>query len=296
MRRSLLAWLALALLVALDAAWPWPTTTRAEPASVTLAVTLIIAGLGALARLFGGGVNGDTRRALGRLGDAVKDLAGQVIELFKDIGFVLQKIASALRQFWRDIIRPILVNLDRWIRRAFQWLRDTFGPIIEFLQRVRRKILELYQKWLRPIFDTIDVIRRVLSVLSLFNVQWARELDAKLAQLEEKLLAPIRLVVTRINEALDFLNRVVTLDGLLQRYTLLASAARDIFRIDDIWRNAFSKPLTEEERLAAGLKVTKHEPTDTAARLTEYFTTGQAPASDAIDELAAGIRIALLSR
>jgi hypothetical protein len=55
-------------------------------------------------------------------------------------------------------------------------------------------------------------------------VPFAQAIERKLADLESRLLVPIRFALAKVNEAINWINRIVDLDGLFQRLTLIESA------------------------------------------------------------------------
>lgn len=275
------AWLALTWL---DARTPAPAGVLRADFGVSAGI-LIISFLGGLFGLFGGKIDKNVKRALEGLRSIITAIGQTAAEFARDTASVFGTVLGLLRKFWDRILFPLIRRLDGYVVRLFKWLRDTFGPIIEFLREVRRKILDFYNKWFRPIFDTIDAIRRVLGVLSFFGLSWARELDAKLAALQDALMRPIRLLLEKLNEVIDIVDRIMTLDGLLQRITLLRSVARDVGRIGAIWHAAHSKPLTPAEKDAIG----RENPWPTSAQILVgsrlYVETGEGPQSGLIAEL-----------
>jgi len=164
------------------------------------------------------------------------------------LGQVLAKVYKLFASFWSAVLRPFIGYVWRAVDHLQAWLKGTFGPALKFLEMLRQRTLDIYNKYFKPVLDTIDVARRTLQLLAVFRVQWARELDRKLAELQDAILWPIREVMLRLNQAMDWINRIVTLDGLFQRLTLLRSITRDIGRIGAIWHAAHSRPLTDEER------------------------------------------------
>jgi len=209
------------------------------------------------------------------------------------IGQILSKVYSLFASFWSNVLRPFISFVWRNIDRLQTWLKNTFGPALKFLEMLRRRVLDIYEKYFRPVLDTIDIARRSLQLLATFRVEWARELDRKLAELQDAILWPIREAMLRLNQAMDWINRIITLDGLFQRLTLLRSVWRDIRIIDDMWRNVFSKPLTPLERQAPGERLVRSEPVQISRELGSYLTGGDPPRAKVIDELAAGIRLTL---
>lgn len=207
-----------------------------------------------IGRLFGlgsGGVSRDVKRALDGISGVIVDIGRALREFLRDTAMVFATVWAFLRKFWDRVLLPLLRRLDDVLLRITKWLRDTFGPIIEFLQAVRRELLRFYDRWLRPIFDTIDVLRRILGIFSLFGLEWSRRLDRALAEIQDAMALAFSRVVGELNRITGVVDRIVDLDGLLQRLTLLRSVERDIAYIWRAHRNAQSKPLTDAERAAA---------------------------------------------
>jgi len=198
--------------------------------------------------LFGGGIDKNVKRALEGLRDSFSDMADALAEFFGDVAMVLATVWSFSRKLWDRVLLPVLQKLDTWITRVFAWLKDTFGPIIEALLWLRKKILDFYAKWLAPIFDTLDVLRRILGIFSLFGLEWSKRLDRALAEIQGKLEAGIARVVGEINRVIGVVDRIVTLDGLLQRVTLLRTMIRDVTAVWNIVYNADAPTVTEADR------------------------------------------------
>jgi hypothetical protein len=148
---------------------------------------------------------------------------------------------------YEHVLKPAWDKFHEWYRRARQWLTDVFGPVIKFLQFLRSEFLKFYDKWVRPILDAIDIGRKVLRLFAGFGWEWAAKLDRYLAKLQERIDLPFRYILGKINEVITIVNRVVTLDGLLQRLALVRSIERDIRLVTRAFANWRSKPLTEDE-------------------------------------------------
>ena len=284
--------LALALLVWLDSQLPTPAGVLRADFGVGAAVA-VISLLGNLFGLFRGKVDSSVKRGLEGLRGVIVTIGQTLAEFARDTASVFGSVWGFIRKFWDRVLFPLIQRLDRYIVRLFKWLKDTFGPVIEALIWLRAKILAFYAKWLGPIFDTIDVLRRILGIFSLFGLDWSRKLDQKLAELQDALMRPIRLVVEKINQVIDVVDRIVTLDGLLQRITLLRSYARDIRYVWNAWNNSQSKPLTEAERAAAAA-AGGHKSTQLIERdFDTYVATGEGPYAALNDELWATIELRL---
>lgn len=167
------------------------------------------------------------------------------------IGKVVQKGLLEAWQFLRRtydvILKPAWLKFWRFVDWAKRTLDDFFRPIFRFLRFVRDDLLKLYDKWVRPILDSIGVARKILGVFKALGLDWAKALDAKLAGLEAAIDRPFRLLLQKINEVQNFVNRIATLDGLFQRLALVRSIERDIRYVSRAFVNWHVAPLTDSE-------------------------------------------------
>jgi hypothetical protein len=159
-------------------------------------------------------------------------------------------------------------------------------PDSAHLRALRTWILKAYDKWLRPIFATIDVTRAILRLLADFHVPFAQSIERKLADLESRLMVPIRFALAKINEAINWINRIVDLDGLFQRLTLIESAWR---YSGDMWNVLLGHPPTgvsaadNAQRRAQTVKpLDAHELAD---QTREYYATGTGELATQIDSV-----------
>jgi hypothetical protein len=212
-------------------------------------------------------------------------MIGQAIGQFAVLtASVFARVFGFLRSFWSGVLRPFISWSWEQIERLSGWLRRTFEPLIKFLQDVRTEIQKIYDRWLRPIFDTIDLTRRVLQVLATLRVPFARELDRKLAELEGFLLRPILELYRLLNTAMDWINRIVTLDGLLQRLTLIASLVRYQKDALNVWWQSIHRPLTSQQRADYEQPTSARPIPVVASELREYVLNHTGPDQERIDE------------
>jgi hypothetical protein len=190
-------------------------------------------------------------------------------------------LAPAWRKFWRlvDVVRG---TLERVLR-----------PVFAVLRRIRDELLHLYAKWVRPVLDTIETTRKVLRVLSALHIPFARKLDHQLAELEEKIDRPFRYLLGKVNEVINFVNRIATADGLFQRLALVRSIARDWQVIGDEYARMHRAPMTDEERRRRSLQEVLPLPAWEPGQELGKFYSGEGGAYDGIiKELAAEWRVA----
>ncbi len=207
-------------------------------------------------------------------------------------GIWTAKAFSALKRFavgfgrsaW-DYVKGIW-----WHLRAA--LTTIFGPIISFLQALRARVWDIYTKYFRPIVDTIHFVQQLLRGLAWLGVDWAARLDGKLTQIVTYINEPFDFLIGKINEALGWVNRIVTGGGLLQRVMLINSTWRDIRYITAQWWRAQHRPLTEEQRTQYTTVKPIHPNTEVdGGALTEWARHRSGPLAPKIREFGDMVRI-----
>lgn len=273
-------------------ALPAPAFAQVDGGSLVTGAIAVINFLGGLFGFGGSGLNSEARRALNNLSDTIRSIGREVAERLRDVAMFFASVWAMFRKLWARVLLPMLQRLDRYITRIFTWLRDTFGPIIDALVWLRRKILEFYDRWFRPILDTIDAIRGVLRIFSFFGLDWARRLDAALAEIQDRINQAFTVVMSRLNEVIDWVDRIVTLDGLLQRVTLLRSLLRYERDMWKVWwesirqREAEKGPIPRRELAAV-------TPAQTSATVREYALVHGGADANRIDEHVADLVLTL---
>lgn len=179
-------------------------------------------------------------------------------------------LAPAWRKFWH-LIDVVHTTLER-----------VFGPVLRILRRIRDEFLTIYTHWVRPILDTIGITRQMLRVLAALHLNFARTLDRKLGDLEAAIDRPFRYVLGKINEVINLVNRIVTLDGLIQRLALVRSFQRDLLYLHRVWINARSTPLTDTDRRALAEQNTPWTPEQVRDRFIEYSRSGGGPWAETV--------------
>lgn len=160
------------------------------------------------------------------LAQVVVWLGARVGSILKSTGAMFAKVWDGVKIVWSDVLKPALIWVDKQLTRLHAWLKGTFQPVFDWLKQARDYVLDIYKRFVRPIIDTIDFIRAINRVLMVFHIDVLQSLDKLLADLERRLEEPILWILTRINQVMNVIDRIVTLDGLFQRVTLIKSLAR----------------------------------------------------------------------
>lgn len=156
-----------------------------------------------------------------------------------------------MRATYEHVLKPAWDKFWKLVDRVQRTLEKIFRPILRFLDRVRAAVDRIYKRFIRPVLDAIGIARKVLRVFATLGADWAKALDRKLADLEERIDAPFRLLRAKLNEVINLVNRVVTLDGLFQRLALIRSVQRDVRYVMNVWWNAAHRNVSDAERAAA---------------------------------------------
>lgn len=291
-RRALLALMALAWI----ALWPLeptaPVIVRADFGASVL-VPAIISALGSLFGLFKGKTSGNMSFALEGIRTGIVDLGRKIVDGLLVVAWQFARLWDWLLKWVPRIFAKLYDVIRAIVTRLSGWLNKIFGPILDFLDKVRHHLNEIYKNIIRPILDMIEMLRVFTRLLSSVGIEWAKELDAKLAELERKIVEPYNFVLGWLNRINATIDRIITLDGLLQRVTLLGSLMRDAFELTNIGLNTLHKPLD-----AGGLERYKRaweqRPLSEFNAVAEaYIVRRGGPDRGRIDEHVADIRLRL---
>ena len=201
------------------------------------------------------------------------------------------KVWDVLQKFYGRVLRPFVEWSWRNIVKLHDWLKRTLSPLFTFLDALRRDVLKIYNRWLRPILDTIDTVRQVARLLAEFHVPFARKIDDALADLEARLMRPIRLALSKINELIYWMDRVVDFNGLFQRLTLIESAItyeRDMWRV---WWLSVSNREKERTPASRDNTVLTRTPGEVSEQTRVYVVRHEGADAARIDEAVQDVRI-----
>jgi hypothetical protein len=193
------------------------------------------------------------------------------------VGRGLKGVWDFFETTYEKVIKPAWLKFWRWFDKFRRWLDQTFGPVLAWLRQLRDSLLAFWKTWVRPWLDLIDVTRKALRVLSSMGIGWARRLDAYLADLESRIEKPFLFVLSKLNEVINVVNRIVTLDGLLQRIVLIQSIARDY---KYVWSNIvapYSSPIDAARRKELTEAAAARSLAAIEGDLRRYLATGAGP-------------------
>lgn len=224
---------------------------------------------------------------------AVAFLYNWSIQIGRAFMWLGRRVWTVLRATWDHVLKPAWQKFDRFVTRVHDWLEKHFAPLLKKLNEWRKTVNGWWKKYISPILTLLDVARSFLQILARLGVDWAKKLDAEIARLESLIMRPFLEFNRRLNEVGDWINRIVTLDGLFQRLALLKSLARDAKFAANIWWHTVHRTSTDEEHASATEKVKRQSAEAHAAEVKEALRTASGPIAGRIAEETADFRAIL---
>ncbi len=214
------------------------------------------------------------------------------------VSWLAGRVASGLRRAWSflratydHVLRPAWEKFWHLVDRLRRTLENIFKPVLRVLARIREEVLRVYNRFVRPVLDIIGAARRVLNLLGRLGLEWAKKLDRKLLELEQKIYEPIQFVLGRLNEIINAVDRIMTLDGLFQRLALIRSLERDVKYAARVLTNARTAPVTDEDRKQLMKKTELPTAEEIKQNTADLLTSDSGPYAPIVSELTAQIQI-----
>lgn len=284
-RASAGVWLVLLAVVALDQAWPVP----APPHTAAF--------LGFLIPIIGWGLQ--LLNAVGRITLAALHAAFLIFRTsmigivrglrsaFWGVGKLLGQSLDVFKWLYGNVVRPALSWTFRKLRALEQYLKVSFQPLFEKIRWLKEQINVFYRRFVRPVLDLIDIVRQANRVLKVFHINVLQKLDTVLAQVERRIEEPFLWIYRRLTDVENWLNRIVGLDGLFQRLTLVRSIERDIRQISRAFGNWRHRDV--DPRTYAGLsgQFSARGPDAVARDIADVMLTGGGAYGNVSREIAA---------
>lgn len=250
------------------------------------AVFGIIAGIGNFVAHWFGITAKELLRLVTYLKDHIVELSRALLNGVLKLGRALARAVVSMLRLTVHGLKTLALWANRKLLALERYLKDKFGPILRWLKLVKDHLDDFYKRFVRPIIDTIEFIRQLNRVLQVFHINLLRTLDATLAKIEQKIDEPFLWVRAHITEIENLVNRVLTLDGLFQRLTLIRSMAK----YAPNWTNGFWNSQIDVNVLKANdykhdLEYPVDEPASYASGLAQFYRGEGGDMKAAIDEL-----------
>lgn len=252
---------------------------------------------------------------LGAIGSIVSGIAGAIRgwlaitaeQLLKLLNFLKDQLITLSKQLYCglwELAKKVARNIrtfGAWLPHAFKefvlwsakeigklhdWLKDHLGPVLKFIDKVRKRIDDIYKKYVRPVLDVIDFVRQLNRVLEVFHIDVLSGLDSTLAEIERRINEPFDWARKQINRIDNFLDRVIGLDGLFQRVTMLTSLSR--YRaswIAGFWNGQIDGSTIGAKAGAIPPPAAPEDPDVGGAELAKFYQGQSSDLDDALPEL-----------
>jgi len=236
------------------------------------AIVQIIGGIGSfISHWFG-----ITAKELLKLVTYLKD---NIVKLSQALLNGVLKLGRALARAVVSIVRlaaHTMKQLAQWsyskLLALERYLKDKFAPVLRWLKLVKDHLDDFYKHYIRPIIDTIEFIRRLNSLLLLFHIDVLKKLDATLAKIEQRIEDPFLWVRAHITELENWVNRIVTADGLFQRLTLIRSMSQYAPNwINGFWNTQIDVAFLEANDYKKDLEYPVEDPASYGAALAQSY-------------------------
>lgn len=216
-----------------------------------------------------------------------------LVNVGKDLWRAARRAWDFLESTYEHVIKPAWQHFWKWFDRARRWLEDVFAPVFKFLRFIRQWVLDFYAKYVRPILDVLGIAQKALRVLEALGVDWAKRLDAELAEIQRRIDAPFRFALEQINRVINLVNRIVDGNGLFQRAMLIRSFERDVRYVSRAFMNWRSAPLSEADFEDLRKRSSERTAEDVQRDFEAGVMTGGGRYSPVISELAVRWRLSL---
>lgn len=260
-----------------------------------------LSGLAGIASTIASAVGHFFQLTIERVLEFVRYLKDLVVTLSRELVVAAFRLGRALARAVRDLgllafhgARQLAVWAYGRLVALSTWLKDQFAPVLRWLHRLKDKVKEIYDRFVRPVVDAIEFIRQLNRILQVFHVDLLAGLDRTLAQIEDTLRKPFLWVEQKITWLENTIDRIITIDGLIQRLTLLLSLQRYAPRwINHFWRRQFDPTLLRGTPYDRERDYPTHEVLEDVNALTDYFADGGGDHAAVIGELSAMFVMAL---
>lgn len=137
-------------------------------------------------------------------------------------------IVSFLAGIWNWLRDHILARILAFLTDLFNRLRQFFKPLIDAIHRQQQMMMLIWNIYIKPVLNFIQALRRFLLIFRLLGFKWAKQLDAYLVALENKISLAFLGALQNLNILANWINFILDPFGLFQPIPLFGAIARSI--------------------------------------------------------------------
>jgi hypothetical protein len=197
----------------------------------------------------------------------IKALVGILVQLF-------ESLAKFLKHVWEHYVKAAITWLAQHARQLYDWLHRHIKTTIAFLQKLKR----WYDQHILPFqlkqLALIQHIRQVLGILKAFHVKWATQLDAKLGDLQQKIVLSIETVRGALNSVINFANLIFDPSLLIRRTALGGSLLNSLGALKRITGFGSNTPLNTKQQAQVDHWQSYYTKSETLSYMATVAATG----------------------
>lgn len=236
------------------------------------AIAGIVGGIGSFLKQFFSITAKELYRFITLLKDHIVELSKALLNGVLKLGRALARTVVSLLKLAARGLKTLAVWADKKFRALEAYLKAKFKPVLDWLKKVKLHLDQFYAKYIKPIIDTIEFIRKLNQLLMVFHINLLRKLDATLAKIEQKIEDPFLWVRAHITEVENWINRIVTADGLFQRLALIRSMSRYAPAwVNGFWNSQIDVKVLEANDYKRDLEYPLDEPASYGAALAQFY-------------------------
>ena len=203
--------------------------------------------------LFGALFGGSGNATAGTIApDALSNFATSIKNALSALAGVIAKAIGAIWDFLKSL-------WENFIKKMLEWLRDHLVKLYQWIHAHAKSLIDHLKKW-KQWYDQhilpfqlkqialIQRIRQVLQILTAFHVKWAQNLDAKLGDLQQKLVATVETIRGAFNSVINFANLIFDPTLLIRRNALAGSLLNSLGALKRITGFGSGLPLTSNQQ------------------------------------------------
>ena len=196
--------------------------------------------------------------------------------IFKFFLTLAQDIKNAFKWLWENVVKAGLTKLISVFVRVQAWLAKYVNKVTGWLIRLRKWYDQYFNQFVKPVLNAIRHLRQTLQIFRLLGFKWAARLDARLATIENRIVAAYELLRVNLNKAVSWLQLISDPFGLLRRNPVLGAIIRDAPEMKNAIDRATNHTETQGE-LNASNRANGWFQRDAAAGNAAYYSKRELP-------------------
>jgi hypothetical protein len=228
-----------------------PRTIAPIPAPTGEPVSSIILGaVGVLWSLFRGSGTRELAESLNSLRQTVTAVADSLLRFAWTIARAVGAVLRAVHTLWVKVLWPIVRQIPRLVRRVRDLIHRDLPRVLATIERLRRWLIEMYERFWRPLIIMTQRLRKMLLILRLFRLRWAERLDARLRQIQGRIMEPLAIALVHIGWIEQWINVILDAEHRIQEAVWGRSLWSYQGHVFNTWAHYIRDPMPDAERMA----------------------------------------------